>query len=59
MVAKQKGIESVLNTCTFKDLSMALPEFKSVPLQIHFVIIGLANAEKWREIQKIVGEERF
>ena len=43
----------------FKDLSMVLPEFKSVPLQIHFVIIGLANAEKWREIQKIVGEERF
>ena len=43
----------------FKDLSKVKPGFKSVPLQIYFEIAGLASAKKWREIQNIVGEERF
>ena len=42
-----------------KDLSKVKQGFKSVPLQIYFEIAGLARAEKWREIQNIVGEERF
>ena len=42
-----------------KDLSKVKHEFKSVLLQIWFEIAGLASAEKWREIQNIVGEERF
>ena len=42
-----------------KDLSKVKPGFKSIPLQIYFEIAGLARAEKWREIQNIVGEERF
>ena len=42
-----------------KDPSRIKPGFKSVPLQIYFEIAGLANAEKWREIQNIVAEERF
>ena len=44
---------------TSKDLSKVKPGFKSVPLQIYFEVAGLASAEKWREIQNIVGEERF
>ena len=43
----------------FKDLSKVKPGFKSVPLQIYFEIAELANAEKWQEIQNMVGEERF
>ena len=42
-----------------KDLSKVKPGFKSGPLQIYFEVAGLASAEKWREIQNIVGEERF
>ena len=42
-----------------KDLSKVKHEFKSVLLQIWFEIAGLASAEKWREIQNIVEEERF
>ena len=42
-----------------KDLSRVKPVFKSVPLQFHFEIAGLASAKKWREIQNMAGEERF
>ena len=44
---------------SIKDLSKVKPGFKSVPLQIHFEITGLASTEKRREIQNIVGEEQF
>ena len=43
----------------FKDLSKVKGGFKSVPLQFYFEIAGLASNEKWREIQKMAGEERF
>ena len=42
-----------------KDVSMVKPGFKSVPLQFHFEIAGLASDKKWREIQNMAGEERF
>ena len=42
-----------------KDLSMVKPGFESVPLQFYFEIARLASAKKWREIQNMVGEERF
>ena len=46
--------------CVFtKDLRKVKPGFKSVPLQIHFEISGLASAKKWCEIQNLVGEECF
>ena len=41
-----------------KDFSTVKPGFKSVPLQIYFEIAGVASAEKWRQIQNIVEEER-
>ena len=44
---------------TFKDLGRVKAGFKSVPLQLYFEITGLACAIKWREIQNIVGKERF
>ena len=46
-------------TANFKDLSRVKPGFKSVPLQLYFEIAELASAKKWREIQNMVGEERF
>ena len=42
-----------------KDLSRVKPDFKSVPLQFYFEIVGLTSAGKWREIQNMTGEERF
>ena len=44
---------------SFKDLSRLKAGFKSVPLQFYFKIAGLVSAEKWREIQNMVGEEQY
>ena len=38
---------------------MIKPGFKSVPLQFHFEIAGLAIAKMRQEIQNVDGEERF
>ena len=44
---------------THKDLSRVKTVFKSVLLQFHFEIAGLAIAKMWQEIQNVDGEECF
>jgi len=42
-----------------KDLSRVKPEFKSFLPNFFFEIARLASAEKWREIQNLVGRNAF